>query len=665
MTKTDFGPDRHAHRWPAVALPVVVAFGGVWSLVPVSVWVAGANLGGFKDIWTLWLLGSVITAGITLVVVFLSGRRVHDWLVSLWRNGVGGWPTPRFLFVAALGFVFLALLFTVFISHGNPRYVDSFAQLFQARIFLEGRLWIEPPVLTSHFATLHMIVGPDKWFSQFPPGQPLMLAIGLAVGVWWLLNPVLGLLLVLGTYRVATWAAGETVARVSIVLLCVSPFAVAMAGSAMNHLAAATIGVGAAACATRLTSRRHREAALLSGLLLGVMTAFRPLDAVAAAVPVACITLIDSPRRFVHFALIFAGGVLGTMPTLLFNAQTTGNWLEFGYTYLWGPNHSLGFHDVPFGIPLTPLRAVGITGGDLDLVNRHLFDLPIPLAIVVAAAFIVSRKRLMVRDILPVIGVLALISCLFFYWHRDVYYGPRFLYSIVPWIVIVVARAVQLLWRARTVFDKRLGAGFGMTGLVVAFLFGFVLLTPARMVAYRDSTPSFNRHPNKDAAAAGISNAVVVIADGWGSRLIARMWGRGVSMPASTNLYAAIDACTLHEALNSALPRANVVSQLDSLAALDRPGVAAGFTDDPNLRLPASRELTQSCVDEIEFDRSGFLSFAPYLYLNNATLDGDIVWARDMRDDNAALATHYPGRRFFRYVVQDGEARFVEFDPVS
>ncbi len=172
-------------------------------------------------------------------------------------------------------------------------------------------------------------------------------------------------------------------------------------------------------------------------------------------------------------------------------------------------------------------------------------------------------------------------ALLFFYWHRDILYGPRFLYSSVPWMVIVVARSVHMLRHCTTRDDKRFGSGFGVTTVVMALIVGIVLLTPSRIRTYRDSTPTFNYHPDRDAAAAGISDAVVVIPDGWGSRLIVRMWAEGIPVPRSTLLYASIDACTLHRALDRAdrlsAGKASLLTTLDSLAALNRPGGRGGL----------------------------------------------------------------------------------------
>ena len=163
-----------------------------------------------------------------------------------------------------------------------------------------------------------------------------------------------------------------------------------------------------------------------------------------------------------------------------------------------------------------------------------------------------------------------------------------------------------------------------------------------------------------EAARLGLHHAVVVIPDGWGTRLIARMWAEGVPVTRSTRLYAAIDACGLEQALDHAAldgrGGAALVATLDSLAALGRPGVRSGATLDPNLRLPAAGALAPACRAELARDSAGMLAFAPFLYLNRPTLDGDVVWARDLGTWNAALFARYPDRSLYRYSArQPGE----------
>jgi hypothetical protein len=635
----------------APLLTTVAAGGALWSVLPVSVWWGDSEAGAIAGAWATWVWGGGVVVGLTVVAMVLSRGRAPGWLLDAWRASLGRAPTP--ILLAATGgalVVFAALVFTL-VFDGNPRSVDGFAQLFHARLFLAGRLWIEPPAELANFATLHMVLGPERWFSQYPPGQPAVLAAGLAVGWWWVLQPLFGVALVLATFRVARWVADETTARLTVVLLVLCPFVVAVTASELSHIPAAALGLGAAAAATMLDRASWPRWALLAGAALGAMVAFRPLDAVAAAIPVGLVTLVAARRRIPALGLTAVGGVLGTLPTLWFNAGTTGSWREFGYAHLWGPGIALGFHDVPWSQPLTPRRAVALTGFDLHQLNMYLLDLPVPVLLLTAAGLVIGYRQLGRRDAVPFAAAGSLMGLLFFYFHRDTFYGPRQIFSVVPWFVMLFARAVVLFRRTGPMTGAGVPRGMVVvTGVAVALAVGLSTIAPGRLINYRASTSVLNHHPDREAA--GLDRAVVLIPDGWGSRLIARMWAAGVPVRRSDRLYAAIDACTLERTLNAArdpVAHATLIGTLDALAATRRPGLRLHRTDDAALRLPAEGPLPPECEAEIAFDQRGFLAFAPYLYLNSASLDGPVVWARDLHDENGALRRRYPDRRFYRY----------------
>jgi hypothetical protein len=643
---------------PGVGLALAAAVGALWSVVPFGVWWGDADGAAVAGAWGTWAWGGGVVLGLTVALMILSRGRAPAWLLVAWRASVGRWPGPVMLALAGAALVAFAGLILALLFAGNPRSVDGFAQLFHARMLLAGHPWVEPPAELANFATLHMVLGPDRWYSQYPPGQPAVLAVGLAAGSWWLLQPLFGVLLLAATWRVARWAADETTARLSAVFLVLSPFVVTVTATELSHVPAAALGLAAAAAATMLERGDRRRWAVAAGAALGLMVAFRPLDAVAAAVPVGLITLFTARRRIQALVLTAVGGTIATLPTLWFNAATTGSWREFGYARLWGRGIALGFHEVPWSKALTPLRAVGLTASDLHQLNMYLLDFPVPVLLLGAAGFLAGWRRLTSRDVVPMAAAGGLVGLMFFYFHRDIFFGPRQLFSVTPWFLVMLARATVLL--RHTGPSTRGGVPAGMvvvTGMAVALAFGLATITPSRLAAYRSSSAMLNHHPDRDAA--GLDGAVVLIPDGWGSRLIARMWEAGVPVPRSTGLYAAIDACTLELALDAAddsLARSMLPATLESLAAAGRPGERLHRTDDAALRLLPG-PLPPACEAEIAFDQRGFLAFAPYLYLNTPFLDGPVVWARDLRDRNDALRRRYPDRRFFRYApTADGGA---------
>src|SRR5205807_7382748 len=84
---------------------------------------------------------------------------------------------------------------SAFVAHAafatNPQLIDGVAQLFQARIFASGRLAAPPPFPSESFLFQLTALTPAGWVSQFPPGQSLLLAVGMLAHVEWLVNPLL------------------------------------------------------------------------------------------------------------------------------------------------------------------------------------------------------------------------------------------------------------------------------------------------------------------------------------------------------------------------------------------------------------------------------------------------------------------------------------------
>ena len=638
----------------------MLGIAAAWSLIPFGVWWAGASSQYYTAAWEAWLWGTLLVACVAAIALMLTRGRAAILLVDGWRRTVARQTSGRFVTLASVVLAALALLMCLVAFSGNPRNVDGFAQLFQARIFLAGRLWVPPPAELANFATLHMIVGPVRWFSQYPPGQSLVLALGLALGAWWLLNPIFVALLVVATYRTARWCADETTARLAVVLLCLSPFVVAVSGSEMSHLPAAALGMIAAAAAVSVAGRPLRGP-VIAGAVLGVLAAFRPLDAVAAAVPVALVLLLAAPpgRRVPALAAAGVAGALFTLPFLWYNAHTTGSWHELGYNYLWGPSHSLGFHPVPWGIPLTPARAVGLTSLDLHQIDAYLFDAPFPVLLLVAAAFFAgapprraegrrARRRRgrsrraallllapgrVLRTTIPVHGGAV----------AGDPGGPR------PRAAAPLGQGSVPRRHQRTRGDVRLrrrdggrsrchharpavGVSPGDAGLRSA-------PGPGRQAG--GHSPGGDRDPGRLGVEAHRAHVGGGRPPFRGPRASTQRSTRAPSSGHWTR--AALDAARL-----GGEPLLGDAGFAGSSPPARRS--TTGATLDPNLRLPdRTRTLAPACRAELARDSAGFLAFAPFLYLNRPLLDGDIVWARDLGPWNAALFARYADRPLYRY----------------
>ena len=636
-----------------LALAAALIVWGLGCLLPLAAWTGVSERAAYDGEMAMRAWGVVIAGLIAWLLLAVTRGRCAAWIRSALARLL---VVPRSAYLAGLGVVAAAQAIAVAVAcfARNPQLIDTWAQYVQARLFAAGALAAAPPPSLAHFGILQMVSTPGGWFAQYPPVHPALLAVGVSAGAPWLVTPLLGALLPAAVYWLGRQGGDERVARLAAALVVLSPFVIAMSASDMNHVPAA-LCVAAGLALTPALARGHSGAALAFGGLTGVALGIRPLDATALAA-VGAGALLVAVRRGVLWPLLAAalGGGLGALPTLLFNAATAGGAFRFGYTALYGAGHGLGFHPVPWGQALTPWRAVGLTAGDADQLNTFLFEWPLPVTALIVAA-VADRRGLDPARRSAAAYLVTLIALLYFYFHRDLLYGPRFLFSAVPAVLVLVAAGIVRLAAVEARLPRR-GARAGdaiAVGIAVLALQGALWLAPQRLASYSAAGTVLALHPEDDAQRAGLHHAVIVLRDGWGTRLIARMWDAGVPVALSARLYAAFDACTLDELLRQAaaggLRGPALVERLQTAAATANPGrYAPGVTRDPFLRLPADGRVTPACATAIAWDREGTMQYAATAHLNTPGFDGDLVWAREL-PDLSTLRRLYPDRSIYRY----------------
>lgn len=97
----------------------------------------------------------------------------------------------------------LQSLFVCFVLEQRfPNSGDEHSYLYQARLFASGRLYAQDPLydradpLNKYLAAFCVTDFGGKRFSEYQPGWPMVLALGVATGAEWLVAPLLGAALV-------------------------------------------------------------------------------------------------------------------------------------------------------------------------------------------------------------------------------------------------------------------------------------------------------------------------------------------------------------------------------------------------------------------------------------------------------------------------------------
>jgi hypothetical protein len=207
---------------------------------------------------------------------------------------------------------------------GGPRIIDATSYWLEARALAEGHVtWpIEEPTASvrGRFLLLGGTAEAPRLGVIFPPGYPLVLAMGFVFGVPLWIGPLLAALLVAATYALAKAVTErEDAARLAATLSVICATMRYHTADTMSHGWAALLFAGALTFAFGAidaeSSSRRRLRALAAGALFGWLFATRPISAVAL-LP---ILIFASLKMDAVARLAQAGGAL--IPVALFLVQ--------------------------------------------------------------------------------------------------------------------------------------------------------------------------------------------------------------------------------------------------------------------------------------------------------------------------------------------------------
>jgi 4-amino-4-deoxy-L-arabinose transferase-like glycosyltransferase len=234
----------------------------------------------------------------------------------------------------------------------------DFVTFFDEPLYvLQGRLMGEPgfvrrmdDALKPFFVLRQTLFESGHFYTQYPPGHPWALAAFDAIGLRWWVGVAGSTAGVAFTYLLGRAAQSELAGRVGALLLATNEYFITYGTSYMPH----GVNLACGACAAWLLvrseswSRRRRLASWAgSGLLLGFMTASRPLTGVGLGASLVGWQLMRERFRWrgllAPLACGAAGAAIPLVALLHFNHVTNGSPLLFGYTALHGSLHNLGF----------------------------------------------------------------------------------------------------------------------------------------------------------------------------------------------------------------------------------------------------------------------------------------------------------------------------------
>jgi hypothetical protein len=393
----------------------------------------------------------------------------------------------RFISILCLAVVFIGFLICERVYEGLPHTEDEISYRWQAHVFAEGKLFVaSPPGAVETFVPF-VIDYQGRRFSKYPPGWPLVLSLGVRLGLDAWVNPFLAGLSVWLTYLLGKRLIAPAVGGVAAVLMAASPFFLLNSASFLSSsLSLALTGGFALAWLgsfAKPNPRSSTRSAALAGICLGWLALTRPWTAVGVALPfiVHGLWLLWRGDGSVRRRLLLTGSLAAGIASLLFAWQflVTGSLFLNPYT-LWWPFDRLGFGR---GVGVSP---AGYTLHDayqnarlmLKAAWRDLFGWGRYSWILLPFGLWAMRRN---RDAWSLVGIFfSLVLSYLAYWATVTRYGPRYYYEGLYSLTIL--SAAGLVWlagrnRVRSILAVLLACG----------LLGYNLTTylPSRLVSAR------------------------------------------------------------------------------------------------------------------------------------------------------------------------------------
>lgn len=223
---------------------------------------------------------------------------------------------PEILLIVFMFFIFVTLSFVAYVPFKDyPYSMDEYNFLYQAKIFSQGKLFLEVPESYKPFVEQYMILRDNKLFSKYPPGFSLLLSIGVLLNHPGLINPLIAVTTLFVLFCFVRSFLGSKYGLLAVILMSTTPYFIAYSASYYTHPTALLLTTLIFFLVRKYEIARKDLYLPVIGFLAGYSFLTRPLDSFCAVVPAyAYLTYVmykdKSLRKITYpiftFAIVFA-----------------------------------------------------------------------------------------------------------------------------------------------------------------------------------------------------------------------------------------------------------------------------------------------------------------------------------------------------------------------
>jgi hypothetical protein len=349
--------------------------------------------------------------------------------------------------IISAAFFFEALLVYFVLTQRYPISGDDYSYLYQAKLFAAGKLWAQDPLYDPSLPFYDCVEtycfrdDQGHRFSKYAPGWPAILALGVRLGAPWLVNPLLGALLVFLMLEYTERRFGKEHVRVLALLVTLCFFLSYYAASCRAHISCALFIFSAFLLYDFAEKRSDSAKPWLfgAGAMLGYSAMIRYVDWIPLALWIS-ISLIWR-KRFTDTILFGIGFVLLASGNLVYDTLLSGN---------------------PLQVP-TAIHRVAGTGDRLIASWRGFLVTTLRVANllwvfppVTLLAVFWRRYRPPFEVKMYVVLFLMVIAIYFFYPFSAGGPGPRYFLAYFPFLILAVTNISQRLCRDSSIAGRHI-----------------------------------------------------------------------------------------------------------------------------------------------------------------------------------------------------------------
>lgn len=358
--------------------------------------------------------------------------------------------------IALLSFL-LTLYTSMIILESFPHSQDEVSYIFQAKNFQAGQLYGRSlPTPLNSFFEHEFIINQDKWYGIFPPGWSALLAAGITINIEKIINPMLGLTILLTLYIFAKTITNRRTSFFLIASTALSPFFIIQNSSYLSHTLTCLLYL-------LFFLSLHHKKLLWSGIMLGLTLLTRPYNAILVALMGFSYLLIfqgykEITTNWKKFLLILPGFIICGVLFLLYNKLLTGNLLITPQLQYF-PGNTVGFgkRGSEWLMDFTPIMGYKNVTINFHSLLDTLSASPYWASIFPIFFLFLPTKHNRFRKVIIFLWISIIIQIVGYalYHYHGVLFGPRYWFEVFLFIMMLISLGFDKLCETLSqIFNK-------------------------------------------------------------------------------------------------------------------------------------------------------------------------------------------------------------------